>query len=381
MRCVQTQCPVAAEEFALTWPSALLCHSCPARWWMTLFWRSSFSTTIPWLKITGENCSLRRSSEPSVRLRASKWRLNRTAEAEPRVSVSGHVQHPSTRLITADRWMAGQQQMQPLDLRVLVMLKPRRNQMKVTVVDNLGEEKAEQITFWMCGLISRQKMSKLKAKMRNGMDLKANHKILLFPASDNYPPSFFQDARFLQASGGQEKAEEVCVAFRERPSPPLRMVTESLRLFSCLLLRSATSGPDWTREASITFFYTSKASIAIRGEAKDNPISQIGIYPAAFLGCCYFNTKVPKWMLKKSWKIQWLPSSWNVRKLEWDQFEIILWSLPLTLVSAVLLDVWVISKPKTTPEVRINKNLLQARIDITSGDFRLSLSQRHKLKC
>lgn len=60
--------------------------------------------------------------------------------------------------------------------------------MKVTVVDNLGEEKAEQITFWTCRLISRRKMSKLKARMRNGMDLMANHKILQFPASDNYPP-------------------------------------------------------------------------------------------------------------------------------------------------------------------------------------------------
>jgi len=52
--------------------------------------------------------------------------------------------------------MAGAQQMHPLstktttaplDLHVLVMLKPQRNEMRLTAVDNTGEGRGEQITF------------------------------------------------------------------------------------------------------------------------------------------------------------------------------------------------------------------------------------------
>lgn len=70
---------------------------------------------------------------------------------------SAQKEYPSSSLIITDRWMAGSQQMHPLstkttsapiDLDVLVMLKPWRTEMRMAVVNNSGgeRERGEQIT-------------------------------------------------------------------------------------------------------------------------------------------------------------------------------------------------------------------------------------------
>lgn len=154
--------------------------------------------------------------------------------------------------------------------------------MRMAAVNNVGEGRGEQITFWPSRLISEERMSKPETKMRNEIGLIANQKILWFPASDNYSsvislscmflPSIMQGKKEMQKDRqrGSESFTSVAVSRGSRvafilPSAFTGLVSKSQSLFffclSCLLLRSAPSGPDvWRRHPSP--FYTSKASAA-----------------------------------------------------------------------------------------------------------------------
>lgn len=185
--------------------------------------------------------------------------------------------------------------------------------MRMAAVNNVGEGRGEQITFWPSRLISEERMSKPETKMRNEIGLIANQKILWFPASDNYSsvislscmflPSIMQGKKEMQKDRqrGSESFTSVAVSRGSRvafilPSAFTGLVSKSQSLFFF-----AFPAFCWGQLQAVQTFGGGIHHLFIRPKpqplnaawdgAKDNPISQLRFNPVTFLWFCYFRTE------------------------------------------------------------------------------------------